>query len=273
MPTVATRAGTLVYDELGEGPPLVLLASAAHDRHDWDGIRPALAEKHRTIAFDWPGHGDSPIADGIEASAPLFAALLEDVLDELDLGPVVLMGNSIGGFAAARLAIECPAAVRALVLVDAGGFAGRSVAVRWFCWFMGHPAVIRRIYPSFAHRYMRARTDEDRRIEASATAIATSEIGSRVTAGVWRSFSSAAHDLRRRGRAIVAPTLVVWGRRDPVIPLRVGRRIAATIPDAEMVELEAGHVPYATDPAGFLAAVEPFLAQVRERASATAAPE
>src|SRR4051794_11126748 len=116
MPTVPTRAGALVYDELGDGPPLILLASGAHDRHDWDGVRPALAERHRTIAVDWPGHGDSPIAGGIHASAPLFASVVEDVLDALDLGPVIVMGTSVGGFAAARLAIERPADVRALVL-------------------------------------------------------------------------------------------------------------------------------------------------------------
>jgi pimeloyl-ACP methyl ester carboxylesterase len=56
----ATRAGRLAFDELGAGPGLLLLP-AAHERHDWDGVRPALADRFRTIALDWPGHGDSPM--------------------------------------------------------------------------------------------------------------------------------------------------------------------------------------------------------------------
>jgi pimeloyl-ACP methyl ester carboxylesterase len=264
MPTVATRAGSLVYDELGDGPPLVLLAGGAHDRHDWDGIRPALAERHRTIAFDWPGHGDSPVPPAPwVASAPGFADLLEDAIDELGVGPATFMGNSIGGFSSARLAIRRPELVRALVLVDSGGFVPQHVGTKLFCSIMGRPATIRRVYRRFAHQYMRPTTDEDRRIEATATATATSREGSQVTAGLWRSFSSPGHDLRADIAKITAPTLVVWGRKDPVIPLRVGRRITDGIDGAELVVFEAGHVPFATHPQPFLDAVLPFLAQVR----------
>ena len=196
MPTVATRAGSLVYDEIGEGPPVVLLASGAHDRHDWDGVRGAMAEHHRTIAIDWPGHGDSPVPPAPwQASAPGFADLVEDAVEALDLGPAAFIGNSIGGFSSARLAIRRPELVSALVLVDTGGFVAHNVGTKLFCAFMGRPGVIRRIYPRFAHQYMRAQTGEDRRIEAVATATATSPEGSRVTAGLWRSFSSSEHCL------------------------------------------------------------------------------
>lgn len=258
--TIATAAGPLSYDVQGEGPPLVLLASAAHDRHDWDGVRPALAEHFRTVAIDWPAHGDSPAPPpGWSPSAPAFADLVEEVVEELDLGPAAFVGNSVGGFAAARLAIRRPAAVRALVLVDTGGFSGRSPATRAFCAAMGHPGFLRRVYPSFATRYMRCQNDDDRRILAAARTTATTPERLAVVAGLWASFAAPEHDLRTDAVAITAPTLVVWGTRDPVIPLRVGRAVAATIPGAELLPLEAGHVPYASRPDEFLAATIPFL--------------
>jgi pimeloyl-ACP methyl ester carboxylesterase len=261
MPTVATRAGSLAYDAIGDGPPVVLLASGAHDRHDWDGVRPALAERYRTIAIDWPGHGESPVPPSPwGASAPGFADAVEDAVTSLALGPAAFIGNSVGGYASARLAITRPGAVRALVLVDSGGFVPQHLGTKLFCAMMGRPGFVRRFYPRFSSWYMRASTDEDRRIQAGAAAMATSIQGSRVTAGLWRSFATPEHDLRSRAAAIRAPTLVVWGARDPVIPLKVGRRIADAILGARLVTLDAGHVPYSTHPQGFLAAVLPFLA-------------
>jgi pimeloyl-ACP methyl ester carboxylesterase len=59
---------------------------------------------------------------------------------------------------------------------------------------------------------------------------------------------------------------VTWGRKDPVIPLRVGRQVAATIPGARLVEYDAGHVPFSTHPADFLGEVLPFLAAAHDDA-------
>ena len=79
-------------------------------------------QHYRTIAVDWPGHGDSePVDASLEAGAPLFADVLEDVVDGLGLSRAVLIGNSVGGFAAARLAITRPESVAGLVLVNAVG--------------------------------------------------------------------------------------------------------------------------------------------------------
>jgi len=262
MPTVATTLGSLAYDELGAGPPLVLLAAGGHPRRDFDVIRPALAAHFRTIAVDWPGHGDSPApADMATVSAPAFADVLEEVIDALDLGPAAFIGNSVGGFAAARFAIRRPQDVTALVLVDCGGFNPSNPAVSSFCWLMGHPGFLRRIYPAFATRYMRARTDADRRILADAKRVGRDRDLARVVAAVWASFSTPGHDLRGDATRITAPTLVTWGRKDPVIPRRVGRKVAATIPGARLVELDSGHVPFSSQTDQWLHEVLPFLAE------------
>jgi len=266
MPTVPTRAGRLAFDELGAGPGLLLLSAAAHDRHDWDGVRPALAERFRTIALDWPGHGDSPMPPAPwHASAAMFADAVEDVVDALDLAPVAVVGNSVGGFAAARLAIRRPQVVSALVLVDSGGFDGPTLRSRAFCAAMSRPWFLRAIYPWFAARYLHARDGAAVRIRDAAVAAARRPGTTEILNGLWRSLSGPEHDLRADAGGISAPTLLVWGVHDPVVPPRLGRRAAAAIPGARLIVLDAGHVPFADRPEAFLAAVLPFLEPTRRR--------
>jgi pimeloyl-ACP methyl ester carboxylesterase len=229
-------------------------------------VRPALAERFRTIALDWPGHGDSPMpAEPSQASAAGFADAVEDVVDALDLAPVALVGNSVGGFAAARLAIRRPEAVSALVLVASGGFAGPTVRSRCFCAAMSRPWFLRAIYPWFATRYLHARDGAALRIREAAIAAARRPGTTELLSALWRSFSGPEHDLRASAGGISAPTLLVWGVHDPVVPPRVARRAAATVPGAQLIVLDAGHVPFADRPEGFLAAVLPFLEPTRHR--------
>jgi pimeloyl-ACP methyl ester carboxylesterase len=247
MPMLETDLGPVAYDERGSGPPLVLLSSGAHDRHDFDELRALLPEQVRTIAVDWPGHGESP-APSSPASAMAFADVAERVVGELAPEGAVVLGNSVGGFAAGRLAIRRPELVKGLVLVDAGGFGGRPLYVRTFCALMSRPRFLRRIYPAFSARYMRARTAADRRVRDVGIATTRSDPGLRTVAELWASFASPEHDLRADAASISAPTLVIWGKRDPVIPLRLGKRAAAAIPGAELLVLDTGHAPQVSDP-------------------------
>jgi len=257
-------AGTIAYDERGSGPAIVMLASGAHDRHDYDELRALLPESLRTIAFDWPAHGESP--PGSEpGTAMQLANVAEQVVEHLAPDGAIVLGNSVGGFSAARLAIRRPELVKGLVIVDGGGFAGAPPHVRAFCALMAKPRFLRAIYPAFSKRYMRSRTDADRRAQATGVATTRQDPGLRAVAELWRSFSSPEHDLRRQAGAITAPTLVIWGKRDPVIPIRLGRKIAQTIPSARLVELDSGHVPHTSEPQRFAAELLEFVGDVTAR--------
>lgn len=257
MTVLDTRWGSVAYDERGAGQPIVMLSSGSHDRHDFDRVRGRLPARFRTIAADWPGHGESPPLDE-PASAMRFADLAEELVAHLTPGGALVVGNSVGGFAAARLAIRRPELVRGLVLVDSGGFLGRPLQVRAFCALMARPGFLRAIYPWFANRYMRPRGDEDRRVRDLGIATTREDPGLRTVSELWRSFSSPEHDLRSAAPSISAPTLVVWGRRDPVIPLKVGRSIAAMIPGAELAIFDTGHAPQVSNPEGFTDRLVPF---------------
>ena len=92
----------------------------------------------------------------------------------------------------------------------------------------------------------------------SASPTTREDPGLRAVAELWGSFSSPEHDLRQGAASISSPTLVVWGKRDPVIPLKLGRRAAASIPGAELVILDTGHSPQVSDPESFAAHLIPF---------------
>jgi pimeloyl-ACP methyl ester carboxylesterase len=263
MPSIETRAGRVAYSESGSGPTVLLLHATLHDRHDFDPILAALARRYRTIAVDWPGHGDSdPVDASVEPSAPLFADVLEDVVDGLGLSKVVLIGNSVGGFAAARLAISRPQSVAGLVLVNTGGFVRLSPVTRTFCRVLGTPAVFRRAAPLMVRGYMKAKTDSDRQIVKRAIAIAQTTEGIRTGTGLWRSFPTPEHDLRARADELSAPTLIVWGKKDIVAALSVGRATRDAIRGSRLEVLDTGHVVFSSDPTGFLAVAEPFLQSV-----------
>jgi len=269
MTTIQTRAGRVAYHELGSGPTVLLLHATLHDRHDFDPIVETLARRYRTIAVDWPGHGESDplndLAAPMEAGAPLFADVLEDVVDGLGLSRAALIGNSVGGFAAARLAINRPELVAGLVLVNTGGFVPWNPLSRMSCRMLGTPAVFRAAAPLLVRGYMKATTDSDRAIVERAVAAAKTADGIRTATALWRSFATPGHDLRGRAAELSAPTLIVWGKKDIAIPLSAGRATQKAIRGSRLEILDTGHVAFSSDPQGFLAAAEPFLESVALR--------
>jgi pimeloyl-ACP methyl ester carboxylesterase len=259
--TVKTRAGDVAYSDVGEGPVVVLLHATLHDRRDFDAIVPTLKRDHRVIALDWPGHGDSP-APSRRPTAALFADVLADVVATLDLPPAAFVGNSVGGFAAARLAITDPQRVSRLVLVNTGGFTADPI-IGLLCRLLGRPSVMKHVLPRSIRSYMKATSDNDLAIQERALARAHTREGVALTAALWRSFAAPEHNLLPRANCITAPCLIVWGSKDTVARMRFGRATAAAIPGSRLRVLPTGHVVFSSDPVGFLEIVEPFLAAGR----------
>ena len=268
MDFVKTRVGQIAYqvsgEDSGSGVPIVLLHSAGHDHHDFDAIVPVLSRSHRTLAFDWPGFGDSAApTPPSSASAALFCDVLEDVVTALDLPPAIFIGNSVGGTAAVRLAGRRPERVRALVAVDSGGFTQVNALVRALCWAQGHTWVRRHTGLAFAKSYLHQRNDHVDRLLARLLASHANRATMETYAALWRSFPTSGNDVSEEARQVVCPTLLVWGRHDPVSRSRAeGKRALSLIPHARYVELDAGHTPFAEAPEAFLDALLPFLASL-----------
>jgi pimeloyl-ACP methyl ester carboxylesterase len=259
MPVVTLSTGDLHYLDCGRGVPLVLLHANPGDSRDFDAVVPVLSQHHRVLALDWPGYGASaPPPAGAVLNARFFYDVFCGFLAALDLPPVLVIGNSLGGNVAARLAIESPARVRGLVLVSPGGFTPHNLLTRAFCRLQGSRYALSP--RAFAGWYLRHRTPTvQAMLERAATAQATAA-SLAVNRGVWRGFIEPGHDLRPRAASIEAPTLLLFGAHDPVISARTDGRLAASlIPGAKLVVLPAGHAPFAEAPGEFLAEVRPFL--------------
>ena len=249
---------TISYTDDGSGPPVLLLHAALHDRTDYSSVHDALGRGRRVIALDWPGHGESPSLDE-PLGAVEFGDLAIEFVDMLDLRNVVVIGNSVGGYAACRLAIERPDRIAGVVLVNTGGFNPATAFIRAFCAVMGRPWVIRAGAPLFVRSYMHARTPVERAMVRRVVARARTADGSRTAAALWRSFIEPGHDLRRRAADIAAPVLITWGTKDPTAPMKVGAAVHAAIPCSTLTGLSTGHVAFAGDPDGWLSAVLPFV--------------
>jgi pimeloyl-ACP methyl ester carboxylesterase len=258
MPTIETSFGPVSYTDDGSGPPILLLHAALHDRTDYGPVAEPLACGRRVLALDWPGHGESPLPP-----APLRAAQFGDLLiefaDRLDLANAVIVGNSVGGYAACRLALERPERVAGVVLVNTGGFTPHSVFTRLFCAVMGRSAVIKAVFPAFVRAYMRAKNPLEKAIVDRVVARAKTDDGARTAAALWKSFTEPEHDLRARAGHIKAPVLITWGAKDVTAPPRWGEAIQAAIPGSRFESLPAGHVVFSSEPVAWLETVLPFL--------------
>lgn len=259
MPTITTAAGPLHYREWGRGTPLLLLHANPGDSRDFEAVALPLAQRHRVLALDWPGYGQSspPPAAAAMTVLHLYDAL-QAFMAAMQLPPVLIIGNSVGGNVAARLAAQHPDAVRGLVLVAPGGFTPHNMLTRGFCALQGSKLALspRR----FAGLYLHVKNDTTARMLARAAGEQSEPEPQTVNRALWRSFGRPESDLRQLARQVKAPTLLMFGQRDLAIPARRdGAVVRACIPHARFVTLPSGHAPFAELPEAFLAQVEPFL--------------
>lgn len=257
MQTLRTTAGELAYTDAGSGPAVVLLHANLHDHHDFDPIIPTLEAKYRVIAVDWPGHGAA--APNTSVTAVGFADALTELTTALNLKQAVYLGNSVGAFAAARLALDHPDRVAGLILVNGGGLVPRSPLTRAFYRVYGSTLFARHLLPRSIRDYMQPMSPHDEAVIDRVTRTARTEVGRATYSSLWRSFAAPGYDLTPRASEITAPTLIVWGSLDPIARLRYGRQAHHRIPGSTFRTLPTGHLPFSSAPTDFLDIVLPFI--------------
>src|SRR3954447_14054011 len=117
---VTIDGGRVNVIELGSGPPMVFIHGLSGSWQNWLEQLPVFAREHRVVAMDLPGFGRSPMP-GEKISIPGFGRLVGALLDELGVERAVGIGNSMGGFIGAEIAIQHPERVERLALVSAAG--------------------------------------------------------------------------------------------------------------------------------------------------------
>ena len=119
MPTTRVNGVELYYETHGDGPPVLLIHGLGSSTRDWEPQVAALATRFRVITFDVRGHGRSE-KPRQRYSVKLFADDTAALIRALDVGPVHVIGISMGGMIAFQLAVDAPELVRSLVIVNSG---------------------------------------------------------------------------------------------------------------------------------------------------------
>jgi pimeloyl-ACP methyl ester carboxylesterase len=252
-------SGRLHLRDCGEGPAVMLLHANPGDSRDFDAVVPVLSQSHRVLAVDWPGYGLSEMPQRPhEVDALFFYQVLQQLVELIDLPPMCLVGNSLGGYAATRLAVTDPHRVAGLILVSPGGFTRHNAVTRAFCRWQGSRWAMS---PArWASIYLKRNTDTTRAMKQRAAKEQSSSAQKALNRSLWRSFADDSADLSGLAQGVSAPALLLFGRHDPAIPAhRDGRVAAASMPHAQSHVLDCGHAAFAEAPHVFLSKVQPFL--------------
>jgi len=263
----------IAYRDGGQGAnPVMLIHGLCSMVYTWQDVFEAIAARHRTVALDLKGFGASDKPEGdyrLEAQAEIVLRLM----DELGLERATLVGNSMGGAVALRLAECWPHRVTRLVLVDPAAYQAhtRSQLARLL---LGSSGVIgqalglhalKRLMrsPAFIENRMRFIYGRHSIITPERVAAYHSVLSDE---GCQRAIIAMlqAWDLRpieRDLRLVRQPTLVIWGEHDRLIRPRFGQRLVRDLPHAELRIMPCGHAPQEEMPLEFARLVNDFLKQ------------
>jgi 4,5:9,10-diseco-3-hydroxy-5,9,17-trioxoandrosta-1(10),2-diene-4-oate hydrolase len=265
--------------ELGPpaGPPVLLVHGASGGAGWFYKNVPALVRAGRRVLLpDLPGFGRSSRPGGKPAiSFAWYGRVLEELLDRLRVDRVDLVGQSMGGAVSLALALHRPERVRHLVLVSSAAL-GKEVALPLVLasvprlgegLFRAPLAVVRHFHARWLYGHPSRLDDEMAWYDwAGRTVPGTAETWISLVrpepSRFWRALfeGQAAVMLRDRLAALRSRTLVVWGRRDRILPLHHGEAAARLVPGAALeVHEEAGHMPHFEDPARFDRTLGRFL--------------
>lgn len=229
----------LYYRVAGQGPPLALIHGYGTSGYIWQRVMPYLCQSHQVFVLDLPGYGRSaaPRSWQLRAIAPL----IEEWLRALQLPPVAVMGHSMGGAVAIHLTALAPAAVRRLVLVNAAGLP------------------LQASLPALALRAAHSMVQPGNGSYPLKMVRDVMQPRFRV---LWQtSLEMQRSDLRAELASITVPTLIIWGERDALLPISLGRSLCAALPHAAFVTLPCGHRPMLAQPEHFSQIVNEFLSQ------------
>jgi pimeloyl-ACP methyl ester carboxylesterase len=270
--TAQIHGRAVSYREAGEGPVMLLLHGMAGSSENWESVIGLLARRHRVIAPDFPGHGASDPGGG-DYSLGGLAAGIRDLLTVLGHDRATVVGHSLGGGVAMQFTYQFPEIVERLVLVSSGGL-GPDVS----------PLLRAAALPG-ADLFIGATASVGQRV-GGALGRGLGAIGLRPNADiaeVARGYASLSDPDRRRaflgtlrgvvgtdGQRVAAtdrlylaeelPLLIIWGEKDPIIPVGHAEEAHRLLPGSRLeVFPGVGHMPQVEQPWRLVSALEDFI--------------
>jgi len=247
-------------------PPLIMLHGIARIAHTFDHLAPKFADRYRVIAVDMRGHGDSDWHPDAAYLVEDYVTDLEELVRQLGLRGITLLGNSTGGRVVQVFAGLHPDLVSALIVEDVGPERPRSIADNFARQVQEEAngwsseaellAELARRNPGIAADQLRtyARYGTKRRADGRL---------------VWKRDPALAKgfvetELWQYVRRITSPTIYVIGGRSAIVPAETQEQLKKVIKGVTIVTMPGlGHYPDQEAPADFMAIVDRFLARVR----------
>lgn len=279
--------GPVTYADFGgEGPPMVLVHGLGGSLVNWLAVTHELARDHHVYALDLPGFGRSPLA-GREPSIRTYRRTVSRFIDEVAGGPSVLVGNSMGGLVSLGVAAKRPKLVKSLVLVGAALPRPAESAQDPRVLFLFSLYML----PGAGELFLRARkasltpeqesdellklcTVDVKRIPYKVV-LEHYQVARERRSMPWanKTFLGAARSLmprvlvptkaRRWMKSVKAPTLLIHGSEDRLVPLAASREACKVRKDFRLeIFDDIGHVPQMEAPDRFVAALRAFTAAV-----------
>jgi pimeloyl-ACP methyl ester carboxylesterase len=246
-------------------PAVILVHGFGSSLDTWEPWAQALSAHYRVIRFDLPGFGLSgpdPTGDYTDARA---MSILVGLMDQLGIARASLIGNSLGGRIAWNFAALHPDRVARLVLVSPDGFAspgfdfGKPPEIPLMMQALPYIAPRDMLKQNIAAAYARPEALSDETVTRTRDMM--------LVPGVRRAILARMSQVILRDPAptlarIKAPTLLLWGEKDAMIPISNAADYLRDLPGAKLVRLpDLGHVPFEEDPARSLIPVESFLSE------------
>jgi esterase len=253
-----------VLDWGGAGPPLLFLHGGALTAHSWDLVCLALRERHRCVAVDQRGHGDSEWSPGLDYGTDAHVRDIAGLIDRLELDRLILVGQSLGAINGLSFAAHHPGRLAALVMVDAGPWVQRRGTRRIVDFVLADAEL-----PSVEDFVERARRFNARRDPELLRHSLMRNLRPVPTGGwTWKydrrhlsrerikEFEAELTELERLLPDVSCPVLVVRGEDSDVMTAADAARLAEQLPDGRATSVAgAGHTVQGDNPAGLAAAL------------------
>ena len=273
MATAVLHGHRVSYRTAGEGPVVLLIHGITGDSRQWNEIIPQLADRYTVLAPDLLGHGQSAKPRG-DYSLGAYAVSLRDLLIVLGHRRATVVGHSLGGGIAMQFSYEYPVFCERLVLVDSGGLGKEVHPLLRAAALPGAELALPFLAHSRVHRVGEAIGQALGRLGL--------ELGHDL-AEMTRGYASLSDAEARRAflhtvRAVIdldgqrvdatdrlylaqmIPTLILWGRRDPLIPVEHAAVAHRAIPGSRMeIFDDAGHFPHVESPVRFARLLMDFV--------------
>ncbi len=251
----------IAYKDEGSGQVVLCLHALGHSSKDFLSLYSLPNNNFRVISIDFPGHG---ISDNPKQtiSSTYFAKITDEFIEKLDLKNLIIIGNSIGGATAIRIASD-NANIRKLVLANPAGLDKKgwlaplflNYMIRFFKNGADKKANFQEKFSKYYNKVLTSDTALARKNEIVKDAYKLAPI---LVQG-WKSFKQAEEDLRSLIKTVNCPVLFTWGMNDKFVQFGRNKQAIKQFKNYTLIKYKIGHTPYIECPDLFLKDFQAYL--------------